>query len=144
MITNLIRLSVAVVFAFVGVPLAAVLLFSFPGAVHAASSTTSTGISPALPSQLLPYASIIGVILVFIDGLIFGVAVKKAITSAILIVVGLIIAGFAGVAIPFLTTSNMETHLTNILISQARHIGPIFYTLPLFWIVGFALGIWKG
>jgi ABC-type phosphate/phosphonate transport system permease subunit len=124
------------------------------GATHAASlvvsnttsasSTTSTGVSSSLPAQLLPYASIIGVILTFVDGLIFGVAVKKAITSVILIIIALLLAGFIGLTIPFLSTSNIMTHLLNIIISQARLIGPLLFALPLFWIIGFALGIWKG
>jgi ABC-type phosphate/phosphonate transport system permease subunit len=134
--------------------LLALLIVLAVGATHAASSvvpnalsassTTTTGVSSSLPSQLLPFASIIGVILTFVDGLIFGVAVKKAITSVILVVVALLLAGFIGLTIPFLSTSNIMTHLLNILISQARLIGPLIYALPLFWIVGFALGIWKG
>jgi hypothetical protein len=137
------RFSMAEVFAFVGA-LATILLLALPNVTRAATSTNSTAISAALPSQLLPYASIIGVVLLFVDGLIFGVAIKKAITSAILIIVGLVIAGFVGVAIPFLSAGNLETHLVNIFISQARHIGPLIFAFPLFWIVGFALGIWKG
>lgn len=126
--------------------LLAFLIILAAGAVHAASSstTTTTGVSSSLPQQLLPFASIIGVILTLVDGLIFGVAVKKAITSAILIIVGVLLAGFIGLTIPFLSSSNIMTHLLNILISQARLIGPVIFALPLFWIVGFALGIWKG
>lgn len=121
-----------------------------PGSVHAAITATSTsstalsGVASSLPKQLLPYASIIGVVLTFVDGLIFGIAIKKAIVSAILIVVGLLLAGFIGLTIPFVSTSSVTTHLLNILMSQARLIGPLIYTIPLFWIIGFALGIWKG
>jgi hypothetical protein len=126
------------------------LVVLLPGSVHAAitaASTSSIALSSAtnsLPKQLLPYASIIGIVLTFVDGLIFGIAIKKAIVSAILIVVGLLLAGFIGLAIPFLSTSSVTTHLVNIFVSQARLIGPIIYTIPLFWIIGFALGIWKG
>lgn len=97
-----------------------------------------------LPPELLPYSSAITVALLFIDGLLFGVAIKKAVVSIVLIVVGLLLAGFIGLSIPFLSVSDIWTHVVNITISQARHIGPIFYGFPIFWIIGFAIGIWRG
>jgi len=126
------------------------LVLLLPGLAHAATTAASTSsialasATNSLPKQLLPYASIIGIVLTFVDGLIFGIAIKKAIVSAILIVVGLLLAGFIGLTIPFLSTSSVTTHLLNIFVSQARLIGPLIYTIPLFWIIGFALGIWKG
>lgn len=89
-------------------------------------------------------AGIIGVLLLLADGFIFGVAGKKAITSVVLIVIGLILAGFIGVVIPFLTISDVWSRVVSILVSQATHIGPIVYSFPVFWIIGFALGLWKG
>lgn len=89
-------------------------------------------------STLLP------IVLLFIDGLIFGIAAKKGVTSAILIIVGLVLAGAIGLTIPFISTTDVWTHLINIMISQASHIGAVFYAMPIFWIVGFGLGLWKG
>ena len=89
-------------------------------------------------STLLP------IVLLFIDGLIFGIAAKKGVTSAILIIVGLVLAGAIGLTIPFNSTTDVWTHLINIMISQASHIGAVFYAMPIFWIVGFGLGLWKG
>ena len=97
-----------------------------------------------LPPELQAYSSIITVILLFVDGALFGLAVKKAVISVILIVVALILAGVVGLAIPFISTGDLWTHAINIFFTQARHIGPIFYGFPIFWILGFALGIWKG
>lgn len=88
--------------------------------------------------------SIIPIVLLFVDGLLFGLAAKKAVTSAILIVVGIVLAGAIGVTFPIISTSDIWTHLFNILRSQASHIGPVFFTMPLFWIVGFGIGLWKG
>lgn len=88
--------------------------------------------------------SIVPIILLFVDGLIFGIAAKKGITSAILIVVGLVLAGGIGITIPFITTADVWSHIVSIISSQAAHIGAIFYAMPLFWIVGFGLGLWKG
>ncbi|HZW56997.1 MAG TPA: hypothetical protein VFF30_11970 [Nitrososphaerales archaeon] len=95
----------------------------------------------AIPTTV---AGVVAVVLLLVDGFIFGAAAKKALVSVILIIVGLILAGFIGVAIPFLTVNGLWTHVVNILISQASHIGAIFYAFPLFWIIGFGLGIWKG
>lgn len=89
-------------------------------------------------STLLP------IVLLFIDGLIFGIAAKKGVTSAILIIVGLVLAGAIGLTIPFISTTDVWTHLINIMLSQASHIGAVFYAMPIFWIVGFGLGLWKG
>lgn len=89
-------------------------------------------------------AGIIGILLLLADGFIFGIAAKKAITSIILIIVGLLLASFIGVVIPFLSANEIFTQLSNIVVSQASHIGPILYSFPVFWIIGFALGLWKG
>ncbi len=95
----------------------------------------------AIPGTL---AGVIGLILLIADGFIFGLAAKKAITSIILIVVGLLLASFIGVVIPFLTVNEVWSRVVAVIISLATHIGPIFYAFPIFWIIGFALGLWKG
>jgi len=95
----------------------------------------------AIPGSL---AGLIGILLLVIDGFIFGVAAKKAITSIIMIVVGLLLAGFIGIVIPYLTVSDVWTHVQNVISSQAGHIGAIVYAFPVFWIIGFGLGLWKG
>jgi hypothetical protein len=108
------------------------------------SGATSSNVANLLPSELAPYAWIIGVILLFADGVLFGVAIKKAIVSAVLIVVAVVLAGFVGLALPFLSASNIETHILNIMASQARIIGPQVFALPIFWLLGLAIGLWKG
>jgi hypothetical protein len=108
------------------------------------SGAASPNVANLLPSELAPYAWIIGIILLFADGVLFGVAIKKAILSAILIVVAVVLAGFVGLALPFLSASNIETHILNIMISQARIIGPQVFALPIFWLLGLAIGLWKG
>jgi hypothetical protein len=97
-----------------------------------------------LPSDLQIVSSLLTIVLLFADGLIFGVAAKKALTSVVLIVIGLVIAAAIGLSLPLLNANDVWTHVVNILLSQARHIGPILYGFPIFWIVGFAIGVWKG
>jgi hypothetical protein len=97
-----------------------------------------------LPPELQAYSSIITIVLLFVDGALFGLAIKKAVISVILIIVGLILASLIGLSIPFISTGDIWMHVINIFMTQAAHIGPIFYGFPIFWIIGFALGIWKG
>jgi hypothetical protein len=97
-----------------------------------------------LPSQLEPYASIIALVLLFVDGAIFGLAIKKGFLSIILIIVGLLLASYVGLSIPFLSTNNIASHLIGIALSQISHMSPIFFSFPILWIVGLGIGIWKG
>ena len=116
-----------------------------PIAFLTGTTTTSTaGLSGVLPSQLLPYSSVIGLVLLFIDGVLFGIAVKKALVSVVLVVVALLLAAFVGVTIPFVSKGTIFTHIVSIVTYQAAHIGPAFYGLPIFFIIGFAIGIWRG
>jgi ABC-type sulfate transport system permease subunit len=95
---------------------------------------------------LAPYASIISIILLFVDGLLFGLAAKKGIMSIVLIVIGIILAGVLGLTIPFVSFNLIWSHIVNIVTTQAaaNNLGGIFYAFPIFWIIGFAIGIWKG
>ena len=89
-------------------------------------------------------AGIVGILLLLIDGYIFGLAAKKALTAVILIIVGILLAGFIGVVIPYLTVNDLMTHVSNFVTSQIGHIGGFFYAFPVFWLIGFGLGIWRG
>jgi hypothetical protein len=98
-----------------------------------------------IPPEYSSVSDIVAVLLLLVDGAIIGVAVKKGLTSVILLAVGLLLAGFAGLTLPFsLTASDIVTHVTNIIISQIRYVGGVFSVFPIAWLVGFALGVWKG
>jgi hypothetical protein len=86
---------------------------------------------------------IIVALLIFFDGIIFGVAAAKAVTSIILVVLGLIIAAFVGLAIPFLGVSagSFLGGLEHLVISSVNRYGPGFFAMPIFWIIGFLVGI---
>jgi len=65
----------------------------------------SNGLTESSGKKMIDYISLTFVILavlLFFDGLIFGVAAAKAVTSIILVVLGLIIASIIGLAIPVL------------------------------------------
>ena len=78
------------------------------------------------------------------DGVFFGLAAKKGIMSIILIVVGILLAGLIGLSIPFLTLGDVWSHVQNIFVYQIKNIGPVFAAFPIVWIIGFAVGLWKG
>lgn len=86
---------------------------------------------------------IIVALLLFFDGLIFGVAAAKAVSSIILVVLGLIIASFIGLAIPVLgsSTGGFVGGLENLVSNAINRYGPGFFAMPILWIVGFIVGI---
>lgn len=92
-----------------------------------------------------PYDTVLTIALLVVDGAIIGVAAKRAVVSAILLIVGLLLATFVGLALPFsLTAGEIITHLTNIFTSQMSHIGNVVSAFPIAWLIGFGLGVWKG
>ena len=84
---------------------------------------------------------IVTVILLFVDGLIFGVAAAKGIVSIVLIVVGLILASYIGLSIPFVGASNFMSSMESAVMSAVNRYGPTFFAMPLLWIVGFLVGL---
>jgi len=82
-------------------------------------------------------------LLLFFDGIIFGVAAAKAVTSIILVVLGLIVAAFIGLSIPFLGAGagNFLSGLEGLVITVVHRYGPGFFAMPVLWLVGFLVGI---
>jgi hypothetical protein len=99
-----------------------------------------------LPHSLAPYSSIITIILLFIDGAIFGLAAKRGMMAAVLIIIGILVAGLLGLSLPLgLSVNDVVSKLVHIAEFQAAHgATAIIYTFPIFWIIGFLVGLWKG
>ena len=100
------------------------------------------------PSSLEPIAPYITMALVFIDGLLFGIAIRKAVTSIVLLVVAFIIAGFVSISfIPHTSSSSIISSITKYATTYTSTLHftaiDITFTVILF-IVGFAMGLWKG
>ncbi|MDG6999033.1 MAG: hypothetical protein JRN15_07960 [Nitrososphaerota archaeon] len=89
----------------------------------------------------LTFAGIIAVGLLFLDGLIFGVAAKKGVASILLVIVGLIIAGSIGLVIPFFNLSNILAIVKGFVSSITGMFPQMVYAFPILWIIGFALGV---
>ena len=97
-----------------------------------------------IPPSLGEYSGLLTLLLLFVAGLLFGVGAKKGVISAFLIIAGLLLAASLGLSIPLLNASFIIDHLVAIFASQAAHFGPVFYSFPIIWIIGFGIGIWKG
>jgi hypothetical protein len=80
-------------------------------------------------------------LLLFLDGILFGIATRKALVSTLLVVVGLLLAGFIGLGIPFFTINDFENHLVRFVSAQAANFPGVFVAFPTAWIIGFLVGL---
>ncbi|KQB34762.1 MULTISPECIES: hypothetical protein [Acidiplasma] len=92
-------------------------------------------------------------ILAFIDGLFFGLAIKKGIASAILIIIAFIIAWYAGFAfVPKLSPSQIGSSISSFVSSHIAMVPKLlglthsvsFSIVLVLFIIGLGIGIWKG
>ncbi len=96
------------------------------------------------PAGLEPYAVYITIFLGFLDGLLFGLAIKKALISVVLIVVAFILASFLGLTfIPSLPTSQIYSSLSAFFSQLNFGTIGVTFSIVLF-VIGFGIGIWKG
>jgi len=97
-------------------------------------------------NPLIPYvpSSIISFILFLVVGILVGAAIKKAVVSAVLMILAGIIAAVAGLNILSFYTSAINQHVPGILASASTHFGSIIDTFPIAFLIGLALGFWKG
>ncbi len=84
------------------------------------------------------------ILLVFVDGLMFGLALKKAFVSVILILVALVIAYFLGLT--FVPNISLSTVVQNLLsYSSSVHFGSLIITFSIVvFIIGLGIGLWRG
>lgn len=96
------------------------------------------------PTFLEPYAPEVTIILVFVDGLLFGLAIKKAIVSVVLLLVAFAISYFVGLAfIPSFSFSSILKYIVDY--SKGIQFGQIVVSFTvLVFFIGLGIGIWKG
>ncbi len=80
-------------------------------------------------------------ILLFLDGVLFGVATRKLLASMLLVLAGLILAAFVGLGMPFFSFSDFQSHLVRFITTQAQNFPGVFVAFPAAWIVGFIVGL---
>ncbi|MDG7047922.1 MAG: hypothetical protein JRN61_02975 [Nitrososphaerota archaeon] len=92
----------------------------------------------------LNISSLVAIVLALIDGLIFGVAIKRAIVSVILAVIGFALAAYIGINIPGISSSTLLDKVP-VILAYVTSVAPQFLIgVPIFFIIGLAIGIWKG
>ncbi|AAT43576.1 hypothetical protein [Picrophilus oshimae] len=100
------------------------------------------------PSYLEPYQGYITLVLVFVDGLLFGMVAKKAIVAVVLLVVALIIASFIDLSfIPHISAADVISNVTKYASTYASDLHLQSLTITFFlivFIIGLGIGIWKG
>ena len=92
-------------------------------------------------------------IIALIDGLLFGLAIKKGIVSAILLIIAFVLAAYAGLSfVPKISLSEISSYVTKFILDgidkapgllSLGHAGAITLVTVLF-LVGLGVGIWKG
>ncbi|MEM0321629.1 MAG: hypothetical protein QW613_04435 [Thermoprotei archaeon] len=97
-------------------------------------------------SPIIPYvpSSVISFILFLVVGLLVGAAIKKAVVSAVLMIIAGIIAAIAGLNILSFYSPAIIQHVPGILASATARFGGIIDTFPIAFLIGLAIGFWKG
>lgn len=98
----------------------------------------------AYPPFLQPYAAEVTMILIFIDGLLFGLAIKKAFVSVILILISFVIAYFLGLT--FVPNISLSTIVQNVMgYASSAHFGNLIISFSIvIFIIGLGIGLWRG
>ena len=62
----------------------------------------------------------------------------------IILCAGVALAAYVGLNIPLPSMTRVLNLITSFFVTQAAGAGALLYALPAFWILGFAVGLWKG
>ncbi|MGC8569598.1 MAG: hypothetical protein ACP5LW_06315 [Nitrososphaeria archaeon] len=90
------------------------------------------------------YQQIITLVLVFVDGLIFGVAIKKGVISFVLFLIGLFIASYIGLSLPYVNAQLLISRAISFITYVMHRSSYTLTGLPILFLIGLALGLWKG
>ncbi|BAB59530.1 TVG0374366 [Thermoplasma volcanium GSS1] len=102
---------------------------------------------------MVEVTGVVLLIVALIDGLLFGLAIKKGVTSFILIIIALIISTYVGFSFaPHVSLTNVTAKLVPYIKTYADQItkaisigfgGSLSLTIVLF-LIGLGVGLWKG
>ncbi|MGC8773249.1 MAG: hypothetical protein ACP5RJ_07330 [Conexivisphaera sp.] len=97
-----------------------------------------------LPPGLQPFDAILMAILAFIDGLLFGLAVKKGIVSFVLLIVAILLGTYIGISLPGISAQALMSRAASLVVQWISSAPAIFSGVSILFIIGIAIGIWKG
>ncbi len=101
----------------------------------------------------MDYTGLIVPILAIVDGLLFGLAIKKGVVSFVLLLIAFVVSGYIGFSfVPNIPISSLINTIISYVTTSAHslsalipigNIGSISLLVVLF-LVGLGVGIWKG
>lgn len=98
----------------------------------------------SLPPSLQPYQPFILMALTFVDGLLFGLAIKKGVVSFVLLIIAIFIGTYVGISLPGVSVSNIISEISSQISALASQAPQMFAGVSIFFLIGLAIGIWKG
>lgn len=102
---------------------------------------------------MVDISGVVLLVLAFVDGLLFGLAVKKGIVSFVLLIVAFILSSYVGLSfVPQISISNLLSKAVSYIITNLQSIASIIpignagslSLLVVLFVVGLGVGIWKG
>lgn len=101
----------------------------------------------------MDYSGLIIPILALVDGLLFGLAVKKGVVSFVLLIVAFVVSGYVGFSfVPKVSITSLLNSVVNYVTNNLQSVSsmiPIGNTgalslIVVLFVVGLGVGIWKG
>lgn len=101
----------------------------------------------------MDYSGLVIPILAFVDGLLFGLAIKKGVVSFVLLLVAIVVSGYVGFS--FIPQISVTSLLNSVISYITNHIQALTSLIPIgntgaislvavLFVIGLGLGIWKG
>jgi len=95
-------------------------------------------------STLEPYVPFLTSALVFVDGLLFGLAIKRGVLSIVLFVAAVLLASYLGLSLISFSIPNPIEGFGRIAATLYERFGPLLASFPILFVLGIFIGIWKG
>jgi hypothetical protein len=97
---------------------------------------------------LFDYTTILDFVLTFVAGLLFGLAIKKGAIAFLLTIIGFLIASYVGLTfVPKISLSYEINRFISLATTYVKdvQVGAIgLSTTVILFLIGLAIGIWKG
>ncbi len=101
----------------------------------------------------MDYSGLVIPILALVDGLLFGLAIKKGLVSFVLLLVAFVVSGYVGFS--FIPKISVTSLLNSVVSYVTNHIQAMTALIPIgstgaislvvvLFVVGLGVGIWKG
>ncbi len=90
------------------------------------------------------YQQILYLVLALADGILFGLAIKKGILAFIIFIIATLLATYIGISLPGLSFTTFISKGVTLLMYVESKIPTLVAGVPIVFLVGLAIGLWKG